>query len=186
MEPSGNLTQILQSIQQGDLNGAHRLMELVYDDLQRVAQNKLAQEPAGITLDAVGLVHETYLRMFDRKDGVHWQNRKHFFGAAAEAMRRILIDNARKRRRFKRGGHCIRLDLSDIAEVEDGSDILVEIDDCLEKFHALDPDAYEITRLHLYAGLSIESAAEVVGMARATAYRHWNYARAWLQVELGI
>lgn len=149
---------------------------------------KLAQEKPGQTLDATGLVHEAYLRLFaGHSNGAeqHWDGRRHFFAAAAEAMRRILIENARRKKRFKHGGDRQRVDLleQDLA-VDDPPDELLALDEALTRLALEDPTAAQIVKLRVFTGLSIEQAGEALGVSRATAYRHWNYARAWLRCEL--
>jgi RNA polymerase sigma factor (TIGR02999 family) len=185
-----NVTQILSAIEHGDPVAAEQLLVLVYTELRRLAEQKLAQEKPGQTLQATALVHEAYLRLFagdgqgDR--GVqHWDGRGHFFAAAAEAMRRILIENARRKKRVKHGGDRQRVDLldQDIA-VHDSPDELLALDQALAKLTLEDPGGAELVKLRVFTGLSIEQAAEVLGLSRATAYRHWNYARAWLRCEI--
>jgi RNA polymerase sigma factor (TIGR02999 family) len=179
-----DVTQMLNALERGEKGATDQLFALVYDNLRRMAKQKVSHEPAGITLDATGLVHEVYMRLFQSAGEIRWENRRHFFGAAAEAMRRILIDHARKRSRLKRGGDQVRVDLLDIACVGDNPELLLQIDDCLDRLKEEDPPAYELARLRLFAGLTVDSAAEILGCSRATAYRHWTYARAWLQTEL--
>lgn len=179
-----DVTQMLNAIERGEEGAADQLFALVYDDLRRMAKRKMVHESAGITLGATGLVHEAYLRLFNSAQETKWENRRYFFGAAAEAMRRILIDQARRRNRLKRGGDQVRVVLSDVTEVSDHPDLLLQVDDCLDRLKEEDPQAYEIARLRLYAGLSIDLAAEVLGCSRATAFRNWSYARARLQAEL--
>ena len=179
-----SLTNLLNAVGRGENGAADQLMNLVYEDLRRVAEQKMAQEPVGLTLDAAGLVNEAYLRLFPPSKQVEWENRRHFFGAAAEAMRRVLIEGARKRKRLKRGGLRQRINLTDLANLPDNTDLVLSIDDCLVRLQAEDPQACEVARLRLFAGLSVDSVADVLGFSRATAYRHWTYARAWLQAEL--
>jgi RNA polymerase sigma factor (TIGR02999 family) len=185
-----DVTQILLAIEQGDPHAVEKLLSVVYDELRRVAARKLAQERPGQTLDATALVHETYLRLFGR-DGENgrlpqsWESRGQFFAAAAEAMRWILIENARRKKRIKHGGGRQRVELSDQdLAIHDAPDDLLALDAALSKFALADPTAAELVKLRLFAGLSIENAADVLGFSRATAYRHWNYARAWLRCEV--
>jgi len=177
------LTSILQAAEQGDPHAAAHLLPLVYDELRRLAARKLAQEKPGQTLDATGLVHEAYLRLVSNEPDAQaresWANRRHFFAAAAEAMRRILVENARRKHRLKRGGDCERAELSDIPVPED-SDDLMALDEALTQFAKAYPDKTELVKLRYFAGLSVEDAAGCLGIARATADRWWSFARAWL------
>ena len=180
------VTRILNAIDQGDPQAAEKLLTLVYAELRRLAAQKLAHEKPGQTLSATALVHEAYLRLF-AGEGVqqHWDSRGHFFAAAAEAMRRILIENARRKKRLKHGGDRQRVDLldQDLA-VLDSPDELLALDAALTNLALEDPTAAQLVKLRFFTGLSIEQAAEVLGFSRATAYRHWSYARAWLGCEL--
>ena len=179
------VTQILAAIEQGDPQAADKLLPLVYDELRRLAAQKLAQEKPGQTLQATALVHEAYLRLVDVKKAQKWSSRGHFFAAAAEAMRRILIDEARRKRADKRGGKSRRISLDD---ADDGytpqDDELLAIDEALTLLATEDPRAAQLIQLRHFAGLSVEDAAEVVGIARSTAYEHWAYARARLRCLL--
>jgi RNA polymerase sigma factor (TIGR02999 family) len=192
-----NVTQILDAIEQGDPHAAEQLLPLVYDELRKLAAQKLAQEKPGQTLQATALVHEAYLRLVATASGEasggvqprrepRWNSRGHFFAAAAEAMRRILIENARRKGRLKRGGpHRKRLDLDSQDLVAQASpDDLLMLDDALTTLAAEEPEAGQLVKLRYFAGLSIEEAAELLGLARTTAYEHWAYARVWLQAEL--
>lgn len=180
------VTRILNAIEQGDAQAASQLLPLVYDELRHLASLKLSQEKPGQTLQATALVHEAYLRLVasGRKAGEpeqRWDSRSHFFAAAAEAMRRILVDNARRKRRLKRGGDRERLDLDDIeaASPTPAADLLA-VDEALERLAAEDPQKAELVKLRYFAGLSVEEAGHCLGISRATADRHWAYARAWL------
>jgi RNA polymerase sigma factor (TIGR02999 family) len=179
------MTWILAAIEQGDPLAAEKLLPLVYDELRRLAAQKLAQEKPGQTLQATALVHEAYLRLVDGKKAQKWNSRGHFFAAAAEAMRRILIDEARHKRADKRGGKSRRISLDD---ADDGytpqDDELLAIDEALTRLAAEDPKGAQLIQLRHFAGLSVEDAAEVVGIARSTAYEHWAYARARLRCLL--
>jgi RNA polymerase sigma factor (TIGR02999 family) len=179
------VTRILSAIEQGDPSAAEQLLPLVYDELRRLAAAKLAQEQPGQTLQATALVHEAYLRLVDVDEAQHWDSRGHFFAAAAEAMRRILIDNARRKGRQKRGGGLQRVDLdsADLVTLA-GPDELLVIDEAIEKLAGEDPAAAQLVKLRYFAGLSVEEAAELTGVARSSAYEHWAYARAWLYREL--
>jgi RNA polymerase sigma factor (TIGR02999 family) len=179
------VTRILSAIEQGDPHAAEQLMPLVYQELRLLAAQRLAQEQPGQTLQATALVHEAYLRLVDGGKAVHWNSRAHFFGAAAEAMRRILVDQARRKQAVKRGGQSRRVPL-EVADVSFTSpaDALLDIDDALTRLAAEDPEAARLIQLRYFAGLSIEDAAEVVGISRSTAYEHWSYARVRLKTLL--
>jgi RNA polymerase sigma factor (TIGR02999 family) len=176
------VTGILSAIEQGDPGAASRLAPLVYDELRRLAAQQLAREKPGQTLDATALVHEAYLRLVGDQN---FANRGHFFAAAAEAMRRILVERARARGRLKRGGGRVRLELLDQAgSLADDPDLLLSLDELLTKLRAEDADAAGIAELHLFGGLSVEEAGDVRGLSRPVAYRNWKYARAWLREAL--
>ena len=176
------VTRILSAIEQGDPSAAELLLPLIYDELRKLAAQKLAQEAPGQTLQATDLVHEAYLRLVEPADGLRWDNRGHFFAAAAEAMRRILVDAARRKRTHKHGGHGRRVELPDVpAEPEIADEQLLALDEALTRLAAEDPIAARVVELRHFAGLSIEDAAATLGLSRATAYRHWTYARAWLR-----
>jgi RNA polymerase sigma factor (TIGR02999 family) len=177
-----NITLILAAIEQGEHNAAEQLLALVYAELRRLAARKLARERPGQTLDATGLVHEAYMRLFTgREDAQHWDSRQHFFAAAAEAMRRILVESARRKKRLRRGGDRQRVDLvADGLAVHESPEDLLALNEALTNLAAEDPTAAEVVKLRFFAGLSIEQIADILGFSRATAYRHWNYARAWL------
>jgi RNA polymerase sigma factor (TIGR02999 family) len=177
-----NVTHILSAIEQGDAQAADRLLPLVYDELRRLAAAKMAQEKPGQTLQATALVHEAYLRLVDGEKVRHWNGRRHFFAAAAEAMRRILIDRARDRKRLKRGGGCMRqeLDLEMILRDEASPDDLIDLDAALVRLAGLDAQAAALVGLRLFAGLTVEDAASALGVSRRTAERDWTFARTWL------
>ena len=172
---------ILSAIEQGDPHAAAQLLPLVYDELRKLAARRLAQEKAGQTLQATALVHEAYLRLVDVDKVQHWNGRGHFFAAAAEAMRRILIDNARRKRRRKRGKGRARVDLDslDVAAPQRHEDLLA-LDEALTQLSATDAQAAELVKLRYFAGLTIPQAAGALGMAPRTADFLWAYARAWL------
>jgi RNA polymerase sigma factor (TIGR02999 family) len=178
------MTRILSAIEHGDPQAAEQLLPLVYEELRALAAQKLAREKPGQTLQATALVHEAYLRLVGLQDP-GWNSRGHFFAAAAEAMRRILVENARRRGRRKRGGDHIRAELieADLA-VDSPSDQVLIVDEALERLAAEDFQAAELVKLRYFAGLSVEGAAEVLGISRAAAYRHWTYARAWVRCEI--
>lgn len=176
------VTQILSDLAKGDAHAAGQLLPLVYDELRKLAAGRMAEEAPGNTLNATALVHEAYLRLVEPADAARWENRGHFFAAAAEAMRRILVDAARRKRSEKHGGRRKRVDLPDVpAEPEVGDEQLLALDAALTGLALEDPVAARVVELRHFAGLSIEEAATALGLSRATAYRHWTYARAWLR-----
>jgi RNA polymerase sigma factor (TIGR02999 family) len=179
------VTRILSAIEQGEPHAAAQLLPLVYNELRKLAAQRLAQEKPGQTLQATALVHEAYLRLVGGEAEAHWNSRGHFFAAAAEAMRRILIDNARRKQADKRGGQRQRVSLDD-ADVgyTPPDDEVLAIDDALTRLAAEDAQAARLIQLRYFAGLSVEEAAEVVGLARSTAYEHWAYARVRLRCLL--
>ncbi|HMF12871.1 MAG TPA: ECF-type sigma factor [Gemmataceae bacterium] len=179
------VTRILSAIEQGDPHAAEQLLPLVYDELRRLAAEKLAREKPGQTLDATALVHEAYLRLVGPADGDRWRDRGHFFAAAAEAMSRILIEQARRKRAEKRGGGGRRFELSEADRVAlPNPDTLLTVDEVLEQLAREVPESASIARLRLFAGLSIEEAAAALGISRPTAFRDWAYARACLTTAL--
>jgi RNA polymerase sigma factor (TIGR02999 family) len=181
------VTRILSAIEQGDPRAAEQLLPLVYDELRKLAAQKLASEKPGQTLQATALVHEAYLRLVGAQDP-GWNGRNHFLAAAAEAMRRILVERSRRKRADKRGGAFRRVDLNevDLPAVPGGAQAadLLALDEALNRFAAHDPVKAELVKLRYFVGLSIEEAAGVLGISRATAARHWDYARSWLYSEL--
>jgi RNA polymerase sigma factor (TIGR02999 family) len=177
------ITQALEAAARGDAKAAAELLPLVYDELRALAAQRLAQEKPGQTLDATALVHEAYLRLLGG-DKPQWDGRGHFFAAAAEAMRRILIDNARRKRRERHGGERRRVPLPDVPAVHQSPDELLALDEALQQLAAEDAEAAAVVRLRFYAGRSVEEAADALGLSRAQAYRHWTYARAWLRCAL--
>ncbi len=179
------VTRILSAVEQGDAQAAEQLLPLVYDELRKLAAVRLAQEKPGQTLQATALVHDAYLKLVDTDKAQHWNSRGHFFGAAAEAMRRILVDQARRKQAHKRGGQGRRvpLDEADIGFTSP-ADELLDIDEALTRLDAEDPQAARLIQLRYFAGLTIEDAAEVVGISRSTAYEHWSYARVRLRTLL--
>jgi RNA polymerase sigma factor (sigma-70 family) len=197
------VTRILCAIEQGDPQAAEQLLPLVYQELRRLAAQKMAHEAPGLTLQATALVHEAYLRLVasggrESPDNLvasggrkspdnpqHWNSRGHFFAAAAEAMRRILIEDARRKKAEKHGGDRQRVELAEglFASNSTAEELLI-LDDALSSLSREDPAAAEVAKLRLFAGLSVEQAAQTIGVSRATAFRHWTYARAWLHAEL--
>jgi RNA polymerase sigma factor (TIGR02999 family) len=179
------VTRILSAIEQGDPRAAEQLLPLVYDELRKLAARKMAQEAPGQTLQATALVHEAYLRLVDVDTAQAWNSRGHFFAAAAEAMRRILIERARSKACEKRGGDWRRVDFEKLDVATSISpDQLVALDDALARLTTLDHLAGELVKLRYFAGLALDQAAKALGVSTATAYRHWAYARAWLRGEL--
>lgn len=177
------VTLLLAAVEKGDPTAAERLLPLVYQELRRLAAHKLAQERPGLTLEATALVHEAYLRLVDGAD--QWNGRGHFFAAAAESMRRILIEGARSKACAKRGGDWLRVDFEKLNPASSITpDQLVALDDALARLEALDPIAGQLVKLRYFAGLGLSQAAQVAGVSTATAYRHWAYARSWLHNEL--
>jgi RNA polymerase sigma factor (TIGR02999 family) len=174
------VTQILNAIDQGDPHAAEQLLPLVYDELRRLAAQKLAHEKPGQTLEATALVHEAYLRLVGGDKARHWNSRGHFFAAAAEAMRRILVDNARRKRRPKHGGDWHRIQLDDALAVADPREDLLALDEALGQLAACEPVKAELVKLRYFAGLSLDEAAAILGISPATAKRYWAVARAWL------
>src|SRR4051794_16769356 len=172
-----DVTHILSAIEQGDPHAAEQLLPLVYDELRKLAAQRLAEEKPGQTLQATALVHEVYLRLVDTEKAQPWNSRGHFFAAAAEAMRRILVEAARGKAREKRGGDWHRVDFEDLDVATSVSpDQLVALDDALARLTALDRVAGELVKLRYFAGLPLDQAAGSLGVSTATAYRHWAYA----------
>jgi RNA polymerase sigma factor (TIGR02999 family) len=180
-----DVTRILKAIEQGDPHAAEQLLPLVYEELRKLAAQKLAQERPGQTLQATALVHEAYLRLVDEDKVRRWDSRGHFFAAAAEAMRRILVDSARRRGAQKRGARLERIDLPDLAEAAQDDPIdLLALDEALKKLEAVHPQKAQVVKLRFFAGCTLEETAQTLGIARATAQRHWAFARAWLYGQL--
>jgi RNA polymerase sigma factor (TIGR02999 family) len=193
-----DISQVLEAVARGDAQAAAQLLPLVYNELRQLAARHLARENPGQTLEPTALVHEAYLRLVRAPEHgtgsdeaasagpSPWHGRAHFFGAAAEAMRRILVENARRKKRQRHGGGRRRVELEgqDIA-TERPPEELLAIDDALTELAAEDAEAAQVVKLRFYVGLSIEEAADVLGISRAGAYRHWTYARAWLRNALG-
>jgi len=180
------VTRILAAVGQGDPNAASKLLPLVYDELRKLAAQRMAAERSDHTLQPTALVHEAYLRLVDVDQAQDWDGRGHFFAAAAEAMRRILIDKARRKRRPKHGGDLKRVDLDQAAAVTTAptTDDLLALDEALTKFATQEPVKAELVKLRFFAGLTIPQAAQVLGISEATAERYWTYARVWLYSEL--
>jgi len=180
-----DVTQILGQIEDGDGQAAEKLLPLVYDELRKLAAAKMAQEAPGQTLQATALVHEAYIRLVDVDKAQHWNSRWHFFAAAAEAMRRILIEHARHKQSHRHGGQFNRVPLDDVelATALPADELLV-LHDAIDALGAHVPVAADLVKVRYFAGLSVEQAAEAMGIARSTAYEHWTYARAWLFAAL--
>jgi RNA polymerase sigma factor (TIGR02999 family) len=179
------VTQLLEAAAAGDPKAAADLLPLVYDELRRLAAQKMAQEAPGQTLQATALVHEAYLRLVDADAAKHWDSRGHFFGAAAEAMRRILVEGARRRSSGKHGGQLRRLDFDEaLGQAVLPADDLLALNDALDLLSREDPVKSELVKLRCFAGLSHQEAADVLGVSRATADRYWAYAKSWLYCTL--
>jgi RNA polymerase sigma factor (TIGR02999 family) len=180
-----DVTGILSAIERGDPSAAEQLLPLVYDELRKLAAQKLAQERPGQTLEATALVHEAYVRLVDVEQAQHWNSRGHFFAAAAEAMRRILVEEARRKQRHKHGGgrEKVPFDHNLLADNSDAEELLA-INDALDRLAAQDPQAADLVKLRYFSGLSVEEAAGALGIPRSTAYVHWSFARATLRVLL--
>ena len=179
-----DVTQILSAIEQGDPRAAAQLLPLVYDELRKLAAQRLAQENSGQTLQATALVHEAYVRLVDTEKSQQWNSRGHFFAAAAEAMRRIVIDNARRKRRPKHGGDRKRIELDEVVSVADPQEDVLALDEALTRLAAEEPAKAELVKLRYFAGLSLNEAAACLEISPATAKRHWVVARAWLFAAL--
>jgi len=180
------MTQLLEKAARGDASALSQLYDLVYAELRSIAVEKMAAERSGHTLQPTALVHEAYLRLVGGSDAARYVNRGHFFATAALAMRRILIDNARRRGRDKRGGEWTQVPLTDQADPRQReAEQLLALDDALTRLAAADARAAELVQLHTFGGLSVEEAGEHLGLSRAAAYRQWAFARAWLRCEVG-
>jgi RNA polymerase sigma factor (TIGR02999 family) len=183
--PMNEVTRILSAIEQGDPHATEQLLPLVYDELRKLAAQKLSHEAPGQTLQATALVHDAYLRLVDVDKPQRWHGRKHFLAAAAEAMRRILIDNARRKQSIKRGGALVRHDLDDfeISSPEISKELLA-LDEALEKLAHTDKQAAELVKLRYFGGVAAKEAADVLGISERTADRLWAFARSWLMKEI--
>lgn len=180
-----DVTRILNAIEQGDAKAADKLLPLVYDELRRLAAWKLSQEPPGQTLQATTLVHEAYIRLVG-SEAQSWKSRTHFFSAAAEAMRRILIENARRKHRLKYGGGQQRVDFEEAElAIKEPSEDVIAIDEALSTLAKEDPVKAKLVELRYFAGLTVEQAAEILELSPRTAKRYWRYTRAWLYKEIG-
>jgi RNA polymerase sigma factor (TIGR02999 family) len=178
-----DVTQVLDRVQQGEAKASEELLPLVYEELRKVAAQKMANEPAGQTLQPTALVHEAWLRLVE--GGQQWDGRGHFFAAAAEAMRRILVENARRKRALRHGGGQERVNICDVdVSQSDSDDELLAVHDALDEFARRDPATAQLVKLRYFAGLSMREAAEVLGQSLRTTERLWSYARAWLRREM--
>jgi RNA polymerase sigma factor (TIGR02999 family) len=180
-----DVTRILCSIERGDPKAAEQLLPLVYDELRQLATRNLAHEKPGQTLQATALVHEAYLRLVDQEQAQHWDSRRHFFAAAAEAMRRILVENARHKKRIRHGGgwHRVALDEARLP-IEPADDDLLALDEALDELSRVDQQAAELVKLRFFGGMTTNQAAELLGLSERSAYRTWSFARAWLYRHL--
>jgi len=180
-----DVTRILSAIEQGDPHAAEQLLPLVYEELRKLAAQKLAQEKPGQTLEATALVHDAYIRLVDVDKDQHWNNRGHFFAAAAVAMRRILVENARRKHRVKHGAQSqrVEIELANLPARMESAE-LVALDEALVKLEEHDPVKARLVVLRYFGGMTIEQAAEILGISRITAHRYWTYARAWLRQQM--
>jgi len=180
-----DVTRILSQMEEGDPVAAERLLPLLYDELRKLAAAKLAQEKPGQTLQATALVHDAYIRLVDVEKAQQWDSRRHFFSAAAEAMQRILVENARRKNRLKRGGELDRAELPDVAEIKECRlDDLIDLGQALKKLDLHDPEKAEVVKLRFFAGLSLEEISQILSISVPTVKRHWRFARAWLHKEM--
>ena len=179
-----DVTRILSAIEEGDSTAAERLLPLVYDELRRLAAQKMDLEGAGHTLQPTALVHEAYLRLVDVEKAQHWNSRGHFFAAAAEAMRRILVERARRKRRIKHGGRHREVEFPEAAITDDRPGLVLAVDEALDALSEQDSRAAELVKLRYFAGLTLPEAAVVLGVTTRTADRIWAYAKAWLYEQL--
>ncbi len=177
------VTHILDAIGRGNSQAADQLLPLVYQELRKLAAHKMASESPGQTLQPTALVHEAWLKLVGQENR-KWQDRNHFFAAAAEAMRRILVDNARRKRTLRHGGGQRRVELDDVKLVVENDDHLLAVNDALEKFAAKDKQKADLVKLRYFVGMTIGEAAALLGISEGTAKRHWAYARAWLYTEI--
>ena len=180
-----DVTQILRQIESGDPSAAEQLLPLVYEELKQLAAARMAGERADHTLQATALVHEAYVRLVDQEQSQHWNSRGHFFGAAAEAMRRILVENARRQRRVKHGGERTRIEFAADMAGDQVSDDLLAVNDALDALTEADASAAQLVKLRYFAGLTIPEAAQAMGISARSANEIWAYARAWMLEQLG-
>ncbi len=187
LKPMSEVTHILAAVERGDPRAAEQLLPLVYEELRKLAAQRLASEKPGQTLQATALVHEAYVRLVGGEQPHDWNGRGHFFAAAAEAMRRILVESARRKGRVRHGGGRTRIDLDQVAAIDDdgGADDLLALDEALGRLEAEQPEVAAVVKLRYFAGMTAGQAAEALGLSRRTADRHWAFARAWLFDALG-
>ena len=180
-----DVTRILNQIEHGDKSTANQLLPLIYQELRKLAAAKMSQEAVGQTIQSTALVHEAYVRLVDTKKTQNWDSRGHFFAAAAEAMRRILIDRARRRKTLRAGGEFVRIDFSGIDSEMDGSQLdILALDEALERLSNINPRKSKLVKLRFFAGLTVEQAAKTLGISTATAIEDWAYAKCWLRFEM--
>ena len=185
MSNENEITRILKAVQRGERNSSNELFPLVYAELRKLAESKFRRERPGQTLQPTALVHEVFLRLISKNDQEDWENTSHFFAAAANAMRRILIENARKRRSQKRGGDLVRVELEiDDMPLDFDDDHLIRLDEALEKLAEENPIQAKLIELRFFGGLTVEQSCEILKISRATASRYWNHSRAWLFLQL--
>jgi RNA polymerase sigma factor (TIGR02999 family) len=182
--PMSEVTRVLSAIEGGDPHAAEQLLPLVYDELRQLAAQQLAQEKPGQTLEATALVHEAYVRLVDADKAQHWNSRGHFFTAAAQAMRRILVENARRKKRIKHGGDLNRVEIEMANLPTRMSTELLALDEALEMLKQEDPVKAQLVTLRYFGGMTIEQASQVLNISRVTAHRYWTYARAWLHQRI--
>jgi RNA polymerase sigma factor (TIGR02999 family) len=178
------ITQLLRAADGGDRQAAHQLLPLVYDELRQLAAARLASEKPGQSLQATALLHEAYLRLVGEDAGQKWDGRGHFFAAAAEAMRRILVDHARAKHADKRGGRWNRLELAEWHKVADAPEQVLALNEALERLAVVEPDKAKLVTLRFFGGMTLEEAADALGLSLRTAERWWHFARSWLYTEL--
>ena len=180
-----DVTQILSAIEQGDQKASEQLLPLVYEELRKLATQKMAQENPGQTLQATALVHEAYIRLVDVEKAQHWNSRGHFFGAAAEAMRRILVESARRKKRKSRESSPDQFELEEFSPIDESDrDDLLDLDEALKRFSQIDPQTAELVKLRVFCGLSNDETAAMQNLPPSTAKKHWMYARSWLRREM--
>jgi RNA polymerase sigma factor (TIGR02999 family) len=179
-----DVTSILSAIEQGNPQAAEQLLPLVYDELRRLATAKMAQEKPGQTLQATALVHEAYIRLVDTEKAQHWESRRQFYAAAAEAMRRILVENARRKKRIRHGGGWHRVAVDEARLPMEPADDLLALDEALDELSRVDRQAAELVKLRFFGGMTTNQSAELLGLSERSAYRTWSFARAWLYRHL--
>lgn len=185
MSDERDLSDSVETIPQGSILSSNELFPLVYGELRKLAAAKLLREKSGLTLQPTALVHEVFLRLVAPNDQQHWDSVAHFFAAAANAMRRILIENARKKQSLKRGGDLVRVEITiDEVAMDFDDHHLIRLDEALERLAKEDPDKAKLIELRFFGGMTVEQSCELLGISKATSHRYWNYARAWLFLQL--